>query len=577
MVFGQSKDLGTCRSTKKNGEKCTAFVNTNRCEYCIYHVKQEYQKCSRRSELQSSFAGRGLIALRNKVLGKNEVFYAGKSYTAIPASKCKKLAKKDESRLNLLSGAKVSVTKGVATQVKIKKHAAQVEAGKNQRKRDLDILRKLGALNEDKTNSEFAVGELSSSVTLEESKKTALDVISKLKAKQKSSTDNAKKEESVISKVNDERNGVDIKIGDKSESKIALQPPETGDIDLSVDFGKKIEKVKKSELSSVKSNFKKKNLETTRTKSNLNTLVDKEKALFNIDFNKKKDICTNDEKTEKHSLNVVSQPENDNRVSNVDCNAEAVNCSQKLLSKENLVGVEVPQKVPIAQNLLNLSKPLPRRKIERAKQSALKYVQKNGPIEKIDPNSVRGSKKRVLADPATDVEKDAKRQKKIQENEFYSEKFKKMMAMTSRNADLLELRDDDEKEKYFDKMEMREKMEEKMTSTYKVPCKAVRCLKCKYTSFSAADRCKAERHPLKVADATKRFFKCGDCGNRTVCLEVVPTKPCNNCGSGKWERTTMMKERIITVSHGLSIRGGEQKFVNSVVADSNINLLVPDE
>lgn len=573
MIFGQSKDFGTCRSTKKNGEKCTAFVNTNRCEYCIYHVRQEYQKCSQRSELQSSFAGRGLVALRNKVLGKNEVFYAGKSYMAIPAAKSKKLAKKDDSRLQLLSGA--GAIKSKATQAKIKKHAAHVEASKNQRKRDLEILRKLGCLNEDKTSGEFAAEAHSSSISLEESKKTALDVISKLKAKQQS----AKKEEGRA----------------EFESKVLLKPPETGDVDLSVDFGavKKLavsKKVKEGLNGDLKkktkiSNVQEKKLDKTLKNIgadgiNKNIPVGKIKETENSGLESKnvaatlKNVDVNTEKEQR--INFTADPksvlEQEKSICKfLDSSTITTEISQKVTTKENAA---TPKIISIPQKFVDLSAPLPKRKVDRAKQSALNYVQKNGPIKKVDPNNTRNNKKRPLVDAG---ENEAKRLKQIQENEFYSEKFKKLMAMTSKNADLLELRDDEEKEKYFDKMEMKEKMEEKMTTTYKVPCKAVRCLQCKYTSFSAADRCKTERHPLKVADAIKRFFKCGDCGNRTVCLEVVPTKPCSNCGSGKWERTTMMKERKVVLSHGLSIRGGEQKFVNSVVTDANINLLVPDE
>lgn len=47
MLLGQSKDLGVCKSKKNNGQPCTATVNLNTCDYCIYHVKQEYGKASR--------------------------------------------------------------------------------------------------------------------------------------------------------------------------------------------------------------------------------------------------------------------------------------------------------------------------------------------------------------------------------------------------------------------------------------------------------------------------------------------------------------------------------------------------
>lgn len=149
MIFGQSKDLGECRSTNKAGEKCRAIVNINKCEFCIYHVKKEYQKHSiGRSELQSSFAGKGLTALRNKVLGKNEVFYAGKSYTALPAKKSKKLVAKDEKRLASLSNMNVTVNVKPTVMsdngVKKKQFAQRLDSSYCQKAKDLKLLEKLG-------------------------------------------------------------------------------------------------------------------------------------------------------------------------------------------------------------------------------------------------------------------------------------------------------------------------------------------------------------------------------------------------------------------------------------------------
>lgn len=103
MILGRSKDYGTCKSRKKNGEMCSSIVNLNVCEYCVYHVKQEYSKLSTRSELQSATSGRGLQSLRNKVLGKSEVFYGGKSFVAETATKSKKITVKDQKRLMSLS------------------------------------------------------------------------------------------------------------------------------------------------------------------------------------------------------------------------------------------------------------------------------------------------------------------------------------------------------------------------------------------------------------------------------------------------------------------------------------------
>lgn len=464
MVIGQSKDLGQCRSTTKSGEKCTAFVNTSRCEFCIYHVKQEYQKCSSgRSELQSSFAGRGLTALRNKVLGKNEVFYGGKSYTAIPAKKNKKQETKDQRRLDILNGKISNDTitspslRATNTNKPNKKSAPRLDISYAQKAKDMALLQKLGGrtvddLLMDKPNPNASSQEftMSSTVTLEESKNNALSVIAKLKAKQ-------------AERNNSQQN--DMNSGNTYNKDIQEPPP-----------------------------------------------------------------------------------------------------------KPKLMGGFIP-KLSGSDTIIDLNAPVSRSQQNRAKMNAIKFIRQTGPIAKANPMNIRGTaKKRPIEEL---VCSDPKKQK-LMENEFLSDRFKKMIAATSSHTDLVEQHDNEQQEKYFNKMEMKERLEEKMMTTYKIECKAVRCLQCKYTSFSAADKCKTEKHPLKVFDSFKRFFKCGNCGNRTCCLEIVPLYSCKNCGSGKWERTTMMKEKIVTGDQ-LSIRGGEQTFINSNIAGASINLLVPDE
>ncbi|XP_070505125.1 protein MCM10 homolog [Chironomus tepperi] len=102
MILGQSKDLGKCKSKKNNGEVCGAIVNKSECDVCIFHMKKEYGKF-KRSELQSDGLGRGLQDLRNKVLGKSEVFYAGQSFMAQKAKKPVKQMLKDRDRMTTLS------------------------------------------------------------------------------------------------------------------------------------------------------------------------------------------------------------------------------------------------------------------------------------------------------------------------------------------------------------------------------------------------------------------------------------------------------------------------------------------
>lgn len=55
MLWGKSKDYGTCKGRKKNGDKCDMFVNVNDCDVCTYHIKREYIKqCSQRANLRNS-------------------------------------------------------------------------------------------------------------------------------------------------------------------------------------------------------------------------------------------------------------------------------------------------------------------------------------------------------------------------------------------------------------------------------------------------------------------------------------------------------------------------------------------
>ncbi|XP_008200292.1 protein MCM10 homolog [Tribolium castaneum] len=487
MIMGQSKDLGTCKSTKKSGAQCTNIVNTSHCEYCIYHIKQEYQKCSKRAELQSSFVGKGLTALRNKVLGKNEVFYAGKSYTAIPAKRSKKLEQKEKNLLQALSGNAPLTRKPTSTK-KTSKVAANIEVTQRQRLRDLSLLDRLGGYG---VKTDFK-GTHSAEVTLESSKKTAIEVISKLKAVAKTT--------------------------DKVEPVAKLQ-------------------------------------EVTATHSAEVTLESSKKTA--LEAISKLKSATNSKKMEP-----VLRPQ------------EVISENTKKTSIEIISKVDVPVLLGSDKGTIDLGASVTPQQINRAKLNALKYVQKNGPLKKSDPNSVKspGNRKRVLEN-SDNVENVSKRPK----SELLSDRFRKMMETTSRHMDALDNRDNEEQEKYFEKLEKKEQMENKMINTFKVACKAVRCLQCKYTNFSASQFCKENKHPLKVFDAMKRFFKCGDCGNRITSLEVVPTVVCKNCGSGKWERTGMMREKTVDVGPTLSIRGGEQTFVNSVITDSNLNLLVPDE
>ncbi|XP_065074585.1 protein MCM10 homolog [Ochlerotatus camptorhynchus] len=455
MILGQSRDMGTCRSKKKNGERCTAYVNLDKCEHCVYHVKQEYNKACNRGGLISSTAGRGLNELRNKVLGKNEVFYGGQSFSAVKAKKNPKQVAKDNNRMltlseyyqsplqgsgNATSQASSSSLPAYRQQPAIKSvpnkgSAARLEFNIKQREKDVERLKQLGLSTED-------------TLSLTTSRETA-------------------KTPTQVSK-------------STSKSSPCLSAP-------------------------------------------------------------------NGFENRSFSLETKATPR---------------------LSTGNFV-------IDLGQS--------PKQALY-SRQKAANILKKN-PLAKSNPNFIkyRGSetgKKRALDEIHANDEvangNASKKQKLDQEEQARKDRLKTMMEACSSHTDLIKAHEDEQQEKYFKDLERKEAMEEKMMNTFKVECKAVICLRCKYIAFSAADRCKEERHELKVRDAEKRFFKCADCGNRTVTLHRLPKTTCKNCQSSRWERCAMMRDKKGT-GVSLCIRGDEEKFLGSCANSANLNLLVPED
>ncbi|XP_014222348.1 protein MCM10 homolog [Trichogramma pretiosum] len=425
LVLGTSKDLGTCKSIKKNGDPCTAPTNIRYGEHCVYHVKQEYGKFSRRSELQTKAPQKSFNEPRQQKLNASTSSFSSFSqqrnpqaapFIAVKAVRNEAMYKKDCERLAALRGDKVATEK-----LKMDYKA--------------------------KNEPELKVKVTSVDLTPKQMKKDSerLDRLRKLHANDPSPIQECKKE----------------------TPKFNLPPPKLG--------------------------------------------------------------------------------------------AAARN------------------------GIIDFSSPIPKSAISRAKLNAIEWVKKNGGLKKENPNKIKPQKEEMIA-------KGLKRKREEEENteEKIAEKinkeveakskFREMLEMKSSHSDLIENREDEEKEKYFRKLEVKEQMEEKMLSTYKMDCKAVYCRVCKYTAFSSSDMCKQLQHPIKVIDAVKRFFKCGDCGNRTISLDRIPTETCKRCSSSRWTRTSMMDEKRLEVKTAkLCIRGGEEKFIGSVATDASLNLLVPDE
>ncbi|XP_014211510.1 protein MCM10 homolog [Copidosoma floridanum] len=426
MVLGSSKDLSKCRSMKKNGEPCTAPVNLRFGEYCVYHVKQEYGKFSKRTDIQSHGLGRTIGQLGSLGQAKKpptslyqQRHPEAQPFVAVLAKRNEVQVKKDRERLAMLRGDAKALEQ-CRTQAKMESMANKrqvksisVELTAHQTKKDLEKLNKLRGWG-----SEY----LSPGSQLE-----------------KKST----------------------------EAKMMLSTPKLGN--------------------GAKGGF--------------------------IDF----------------------------------------------------------------------SESTPKSYIHRAKLNALEYVRKNGMIQKLDPNQSQKSKE-ILRERGIK----RRREEEAGEGETMAEKvakkelavknrFQEMLEKKSAHMDLVEKHEDEETELYFRKQLAKERMEEKMLTTFKIACKAVQCKICKYTAFSGSDLCKKLQHPLKVFDAVKRFFKCGECGNRTVSLDRIPMETCKRCSSSKWLRAAMMDDKKTQLPGSkLSIRGAEEKYIGATVSGDSLDLLVPE-
>ncbi|XP_043475638.1 protein MCM10 homolog [Leptopilina heterotoma] len=540
MILGTSKDMGLCKSTTKSGKPCSSVVNRNRCEYCVYHVQKEYKQCSRRADLQSSANGRGLGQPSNfgKAFGQKKIQAAitqgqPQNFHGIPAKRNKKLFEKDQERLALLTGSKkfekkesTEKIKNLPVETKSQVKKQMVELTSNQSKKDFERLSKLKNFSKnDKESKKPKDLEITFEIPIVAS--------------------TPQKKEKNVQEINESPSSIPKKKDGFTLSK--LQEINSEDSYLSKTPG-----------------FSRSKLQEWTMKQNFATPTDS--SPFDLSRLSKSTKSTTSPKTSKpiSKLNSLMTPKQ---------SSPGLSDTKPTFSFPQLGSGITSGSIDLSESITNKQK-------ASAKQNALKFVRENGKFKKSNPNHILESKEKKEQSLKRKREIDheeEKKKKKLKETKNFSAKFKEMLETSSSHVNLIEKSEEEEKEKYFGKLEIKEKMEEKMMSTFKVPCKAVICPMCKYTAFSRSDLCKELAHSVKVIDAVKRFFKCGDCGNRTVTLDVVPTASCKKCNGSNWKRAAMMDEKKVKIpGTALSIRGGEEKFIGSDISNSNLNLLVPE-
>ncbi|KAL1462755.1 hypothetical protein WDU94_014567 [Cyamophila willieti] len=511
MCWGTSKDFAKCKARKKDGENCTNFVNARDCEFCVYHVKQEYKKFTGRSEFQSEGGG-GLTNLRNKVLGKNEVFYAGQSFTSLKAAKKNpKMVARDNKLLASLSKTGVMVSALATQNVRSLTNNANTQS-RGKKIEDAERMRQLSGqpvyvsghkiVDQERSNTGItfkSIFQTPSSLSNINSKPSSSPL------QNKTLSDNNKTN---ISTNQTKSHGLTNPSSSRKSSNIASNQLKSTD-DALFDFEDSIhlnnsstpQKIR-SQVSCNKPSISSQNTSQHSTqpsnpktpnssRTSLNTQIQSKTKTPSLSKNRtpsNKDDKTDASKTKpslsdnaaslnKSPKDVPSQP------------SQAASTIANYFAKKS-AGCAVGSSVGTggtptsSSKRISLSNDLRERKKQIARAKAESLIKNKGGIEKVDPNSL---KKFKLATKAADFELEIEGDNK----DTKVDAFKEMMAKTSRHMDLVDEAHRKEEEEYFLKLEKKEMMEEKMLNTYKVETKAVRCVECKYTWFSASDLCKA--------------------------------------------------------------------------------------
>ncbi|XP_072157362.1 protein MCM10 homolog [Bemisia tabaci] len=529
IVWGTSKDYGTCKTVKKDGEVCGAFVNVNTCRTCIYHLNTEYKKFSQR--IPSSFS-----KVEKPSRNAKKGMFFNQSVSLQPAKKNLAMRAKDLARINSLTNSDPS------------KPLSSVE--NTSKKRD-----------EEPQPSFFEHRLAKMAQNSVSTNKGEPQTFSRLFTKNKMpvSSPSVSSKPSVSSSLNGTTKGSNKsnqpgKICDTSFDKPVpkLSKPSSLAND-SID----LENVVKPSASNQKSfsyeDFlalkKSKNsrpaedvCETPPTKkvkvtsaSGTRPIVEK-KVDVELNFSFDPEISLLNRQTDPNSLAAKTPPTTSSGIA-----------SQLLSAVQNR---------------------LPKNAREKAKEKALQYVKKHGPL----PNAAITPKPRKSLEQFKEEETKPK-----VETGTKSAEFERLLNMKSRNSKLVEAADSAAQEEYFDKLEKKEQLENKMTTTFKLETKAYVCYDCKYTWYTLSERCFKEKHKTKCITTNKRFFMCGSCKLKKTILDKIPNGACERCGAYQWERAAMMSERKVELPvPKLSIRGDEEAHYGNAVA-GNLNLLVPDE
>lgn len=178
-----------------------------------------------------------------------------------------------------------------------------------------------------------------------------------------------------------------------------------------------------------------------------------------------------------------------------------------------------------------------------AKRRAIELL-KNKPIttsKLVTPtNSVERTRKNRMQDLLKRVDSNLSQSN----DDFKKEQDALIKAALNRrsiNHSAVEDIENEQQEVYFNKLEKKERYEERLAEVKEIRSKVVTCTECNYTAPSQSDLCKSRNHQVSFHQGKKKFFSCKKCKTRTTTLDdMMPTKACITCGSTSYEKASII-------------------------------------
>ena len=526
LVLGRNKDYGRCKTIKKNGDICSALINTSVSPVCVFHVNLDYKKMvSSRPELKATYSGiapksaldaqdvnQDIVDKNFALLGpggarmtvvKKIVSENNKTGISGVPSASTQISQETQNDKNSTTGNKKPLKKKNFIEL-----AEEEIARKNALLKQLDFRKELEAqmIQEAVKNPLTLAARNLAKVTECSAKKDSKDLKNSNPCQELKEILDGKRRQ--------------VSVGQTSSLRVSSLTGNEVKVNLSKfssanDIFSQMKPVKQEVISAPKPQ-----LGRGLTPGTKSVALDVKKAVIpasnrlQIRIPSRAKIASN------------SREANDIRSSMVKAHAAVV------LKRS-------------ASQMLSQSNDDPKVKAEEAKRKKIEAIKRKVELAlQAEDESIKSGQQSKQVKDALEaaLKRKSSHQKELKEIEI------------------------DQEDRYFQYMEKREMLENKIASTMTVTVDVVECKKCAYVEVDQSDHCKNLGHVVLRRKADKKFFKCNNCNKKIYIFDqILPVRPCRSCHSTSWSKTSMANVRSgpKNPAEQLVIRGDEIKFLNS--------------